>query len=230
MQLTRIILDEIHSGRWELGSQILTEEDLCKKYNVSKITVRQAINNLVSDGYLIKIQGKGTFVNSALPAVGLSMKTRLTEDMFGKEVQVRKTVLSRGWREPSPDAKGFLNADGDVYCIMCIRAVGGEPAYLEESFVPAGMLTDEDSLDIENSSLYAALQERSSKRIFKVVQTIEVAKVSGDAARHLKINEDESVLAVHRLLLSSDATPVAYTLFQGRSDKYKFQIELERIR
>ncbi|MDA8337994.1 MAG: GntR family transcriptional regulator, partial [Nitrospiraceae bacterium] len=43
IQLTRIFLEEINSGRWKLEQQIPTEEDLCKKYNVSKITVRQAI-------------------------------------------------------------------------------------------------------------------------------------------------------------------------------------------
>ncbi|MEW6739266.1 MAG: GntR family transcriptional regulator, partial [Nitrospirota bacterium] len=82
IQLMRIFLELINSGNWQLGQQIPTEEDLCKKYNVSKITIRQAINNLVSDGYLIKIQGKGTFVAGTLPVVGLAMKTKLTEEMF----------------------------------------------------------------------------------------------------------------------------------------------------
>ncbi|MGD0281155.1 MAG: GntR family transcriptional regulator [Dissulfurispiraceae bacterium] len=230
IQLTRIFLEEIHSGKWERGLQIFTEEYLCKKYNVSKITVRQAINNLVSEGYLIKIQGKGTFVNSVLPVVGLAMKTRLTEDMFGKEVQVKKEILFRGMKEASPDAKEFLKTGGDVYYILCIRAVGGEPAYLEESFLPYGMLPDAEGLDFEQSSLYAALQEKGAKRIFKVVQTIEISQASVDSARHLDINAGSPVLVVHRLLLSSDSTPVAYTRFLGRSDKYKFQIELERIR
>src|SRR5512134_555710 len=80
IQLMRIFLEEIHSGRWRLGQKIPSEEELCRTHRVSKITVRQAVNNLVSDGYLMKVQGKGTFVTSAQPVVGLAMRTRLAEE------------------------------------------------------------------------------------------------------------------------------------------------------
>ena len=100
IQLMRIFLEHIESGSWQLRQQIPTEEDLCKKYNVSKITVRQAVNNLVSDGYLTKIQGKGTFVASSLPLIGLAMRTRLTEEMFGKEVKPERKILFQGINGP----------------------------------------------------------------------------------------------------------------------------------
>ncbi|HEX8948423.1 MAG TPA: GntR family transcriptional regulator, partial [Dissulfurispiraceae bacterium] len=123
LQLTRIFLEEIKSGGWETGRRILTEEELCKKYDVSKITVRQAISNLVSEGYLMKIQGKGTYVNSVLPMMGLAMKTRLTEDMFGKEVKVERVILFSGVKEPGLDARNYLKTDGSIYCISCRRMV-----------------------------------------------------------------------------------------------------------
>ncbi|MEW5746539.1 MAG: GntR family transcriptional regulator [Nitrospirota bacterium] len=230
IQLTRIFLDEIHSGTWELGRQIPTEEELCKRYNVSKITVRQAINNLVADGYLMKVQGKGTFVHSVLPGVGLAMRTRLTEDMFGEEVRVEKEVLFKEIREGLRDAQHYLKTDDRIYHVLCRRMVGGEAAYLEESFIPQEMLPDIALVDMKNSSLYAVLQEKGVKKIFKVIQTIEVAQASGDAARYLDLAEGVPVLVVHRLMLSSDGTPVAYTRFLGRSDRYKFQTDFERIR
>ena len=230
IQLTRIFLEKINSGDWELGQQIPTEEDLCKKYNVSKITVRQAINNLVSEGYLNKVQGKGTFVTSVLPEVGLAMKTRLTEDMFEKEVKVEKEILFRGTGEPPPDARAYLKTNDRVHYILCRRMVGGEPAYLEESYIPYEMLPDVESLDIAQGSLYSILQERGTKKIFKVIQTVEVSKTGAEDAKNLDTGEGLPVLVVRRLLLSSDNTPVAYTRFLGRSDKYKFQTEFERMR
>ncbi|MDA8433427.1 MAG: GntR family transcriptional regulator, partial [Nitrospiraceae bacterium] len=105
IQLTRIFLDEVASGRWRLNQKIPTEDDLCRQHEVSKITIRQAINNLVSDGYLMKIQGKGTFVSSVLPAIGLSMRTRFTEEMFGEEVNTEKAILHRGIHNPSPEIR-----------------------------------------------------------------------------------------------------------------------------
>jgi GntR family transcriptional regulator len=230
IQLMRIFLEQINSGNWQLGQQIPTEEDLCKKYNVSKITTRQAINNLVTDGYLIRIQGKGTFVANTLPVVGLAMKTRLTEEMFGREVKLERKILSKGIKEPSPEIRTYLKTDGEIYYILSKRLGNNKTAYIEEAFIPHDMLPYIEKLDITQSSFYSVLQEKAVKKIFKMVQTIEVAQAAGDIARRLGVNEGFPLLVVHRLFFSSDDTPVAYTKIQGRSDRYKFQTEFEKIR
>lgn len=230
IQLTRIFLEEINSGNWTINQRIPSEEELCNTYNVSKITVRQAINNLVSEGYLMKIQGKGTFVTSVLPIVGLAMKTRFTEEMFGKEVKVEKEILFKGIREPQSDVRTYLKTDDRIFQIICKRTVNNQPAYIDESFIPYHMLPDIENLDIAHASLYSILQEKGMKKIFKVIQTIEILLIWGESAINLDLDEGVPVLAVHRLLLSSDNTPVGYTRFLGRSDRYKFQTEFERIR
>ncbi len=228
LQLTRIFLDDITSGRWQ--GRIPSEEELCRAHDVSKITVRQAINNLASDGYLTKVPGKGTFVAGVPPAMGLSMRTRFTEEMFGKEVSVDKKILFTGKQEPTPDVRRFLHTSDTIYRILCRRTVNGDPVYLDDSFIPVYMLPDADRTDFSGISLYSVLQEKAAKKIFKVVQTIEISRAGATAADHLDIEEGAPVLAVHRLLFSSDNSPVAYTKLQGRSDRYKFQTEFERIR
>jgi GntR family transcriptional regulator len=230
IQLTRIFLDEVTSGRWKLDQKIPTEEELCRQYDVSKITVRQAVNNLVSDGYLMKIQGKGTFVTSVLPVVGLSMKTRFTEEMFGEEVNTEKEVLYSGVKDPPPEVRAYLRTSDDIYQIRSKRTVRGEPVYLDDSFIPYHMLPGIEGLDFARTSFYLALQERARKKIFKVVQTIEILQAWGESAAGLDLMDGAPVLAVHRLLLSSDNAPVGYTRFLGRNDRYKFQTEFERIR
>jgi GntR family transcriptional regulator len=230
IQLTRIFLDDITSGRWQINQRIPSEEELCKAHDVSKITVRQAINNLVSDGYVMKIQGKGTFVTSVLPVVGLSMRMRFTEEMFGKEVRVDKEILLRGIKEPPPYVRKYLNTDDKICRMLCRRSVNGEPAYLDDSYIPVHMLPDIEKTDFSGISLYSVLQEKGTKKIFKVVQTIEISSAEAPAADCLDIDEGTPVLAVHRLLFSSDNSPVAYTKLLGRSDRYKFQAEFERIR
>src|SRR5512139_2154330 len=93
VQMYSIIKDKIEQREWPAGSQISTEDELCAIYNVSKATVRMAIAELVRNGYLRKQQGKGTFVSHALPDLGITMKTKLTEDMFGEGVTAHKEVL-----------------------------------------------------------------------------------------------------------------------------------------
>lgn len=230
IQLTRILLDEIRSGKWHPGDRIPTEEELCREYDVSKITVRQAILNLSAEGYLLKVQGKGTFVTGVLPEGCLAMRTRFTEEMFGKEVHVEREILFKGKKTPPPDARGYLRTGEKTYYILSKRVVNGQPVYLEESFVPSRMVPGIDNVDFSRDSLYSVLQEKAIRKIFKVVQTVEISQVRGENARELDVRNGVPVLVVHRLLLSSDNTPVAYTRFLGRSDRYKFQTEFERIR
>lgn len=230
LQLTRIFLNLITSGQWANGSQIPTEEELCRAYGVSKITVRQAIKNLVSDGYLLKIQGKGTFVTGNEQPAGFAMKTRFTEDMFGKEVAVAREVLARGVQSVENTARAYLKTHDDIYCIVSQRVVEGEPISLDESYIPVAMLSDASDLDFTSRSLLSMLQERGTQKIVKIVQTVEIAPVHDDHAKNLGVAAGVPVLVIHRLFLGSDETPVAYTRFFGRSDRYKFQTEFERIR
>ncbi len=225
-----ILLEEINSGKWQPGEKIPTEDALCKEYRVSKITVKQAINNLVSEGYLMKFQGKGTFVTGIAPEGCLNMRTRFTEDMFGKEVRSEKETLSRGIKPSPADAKEYLKTAERIYYLLSKRVVDGEPVYLEESFIPLGLVPNLEKLDFSHASLYTLLQEKCPKKIFKVIQTVEISSARGINAKYLGVRIGVPILVVHRLLLSSDNTPMAYTRFLGRSDKYKFQTEFERVR
>jgi GntR family transcriptional regulator len=230
LQLTRIVLQEINSGRWQPGQRIPTEEELCREYDVSKITVRQAILNLASEGYLLKVQGKGTFVTGVLPEGCLAMRTRVTDEMFGKEVKLRKEILYKGKRTPPPDASAYLRTTNETYLIISKRVANGKPVYVEESFVPCELVPGIEEVDFSRHALYAVLQEMGLKKIFKIVQTVEISPVQGENAKRLDVPSGVPVLVVHRLLLSSDNIPVAYTRFLGRSDRYKVQTEFEKIR
>lgn len=230
IQLTRILLDQINSGSWQPGHKIPTEEALCNEYKVSRITVKQAVNNLVSEGYLMKFQGKGTFVTGIVPEGCLAMRTIFTEDMFGKEVRTEKKILYSGTNTPPLDVSEYLKTSEQVYCVLSKRIVSNEPVYIEESFVPFRLVPDIDKLDFSRSSLYSILQEKGLKKVFKVIQTVEISPAQAPNAEHLGVPEGVPLLVVHRLLLSSDNIPVAYTRFFGRSDRYKFQTEFERVR
>lgn len=230
LQLTRILLNQIRSGQWENGCQIPIEEELCLEYGVSKITVRQAIKNLVGEGYLKKIQGKGTFVTEIDQSSSFAMKTRFTEDMFGKEVQAKREVVVRDVQTAESTARAYLKTHEDIYRIVSQRVVEDEPISMDESYIPVSMLPDAPDLDFADRSLLSMLQERGTQKIFKIVQTVEIAPLLGEHAQTLGVKAGAPGLVIHRLFFGSDETPVAYTRFFGSSDRYKFQTEFERIR
>lgn len=234
VQIYSIIKEKIDTHELQFGAQIPTEDELCRTYDVSKATVRTAISEMVRNGYLKKQQGKGTFVTSSLPDLGLAMKTRLTEDMFGEGVKAKKEVVTRGPRRLSEEMKALLRCDGDhernAYYILCKRVVNDEPAYLEESFLPLSVLPGIESEDLCGKPFYDLIQEKGTRKISKVVQTIEVSEVCGETASLLRVRDGAPSLLLHRLLIGSDASCIAYTRLLGIGTKYKIQTEFERIR
>ncbi len=229
VQMISIVKEKIEQREWPAGSQIPTEDELCRIYHVSKATVRMAIAELVRDGYLRKFQGKGTFVSQCLPELGITMKTLLTEDIFGEGVITRKELLVRGTREPAEDIKAHLRTDGKIHYILCRRVVNGEAAYIEESFVPYNVVPDIEHADVCQTPFYEMIQERSARKIQKVVQMIEIADMDGEAAAILKNGNGSSVLLLHRLLVGADGRPLAYTRLMGGGRKYKLQTELLQL-
>lgn len=230
VQVYSIIKGKIESGEWPASTQIPTEDELCKTYNVSKATVRIGISELVKNGYLRKQQGKGTFVTFSMHRLGLAMRTRLTEDMFGEGVKAKKDIVAKGVKEPTDEIKAYLKRSDGIYAIICKRVVDGEPAYLEESFVPLDVFPGIDNEDVCQQQFYDLIQEKAVKKISKVVQIIEVSEMSGEAAAMLKVFTGAPALLLHRLLIGSDGNPIAYTRLMGIGRKYKIQTEFERIR
>src|SRR4030042_4464897 len=92
-QLYEILKKKIESSEWQIGSQIPTEEDLCKMFNVSRVTVRTAVLELVRQGYLKRQQGKGTFIFRNIGSEGLTILPSLQEILFEKGLQVTTKVL-----------------------------------------------------------------------------------------------------------------------------------------
>jgi GntR family transcriptional regulator len=233
VQMYSIIKEKIERREWANGSQIPTEDELCRTYDVSKATVRNAVAELVRSGYLKKQQGKGTFVTYSKQDLGVTMKTKLTEDMFGEGVKAQKELLEKGLREPSHEMRSILRLNGgeqDLFYILCRRVVNGETAYIEESYVRRSVFPGIEEEDVCRVPFYDLIQEKGARKILKVVQTIEVTEARGETARLLKIAECAPALLLHRLLISSDASPIAYTRLLGIGKKYKIMTEFERIK
>ncbi len=229
VQISSIIREKIESREWGPGSQIPTEDELCRRYGVSKATIRMAIAELVRNGYLRKQQGRGTFVSRTPPDLGIMMKTRLTEDMFGKGVSSSKEILVRGRKQPPPDVAAHLQSSEEVYYVLFKRVVNNEPAYLEETFVPLQVVPDIDEMEICQLPLHELLQQKAVKKIQKIVQMIEIADMTSDAAEILKGPPGGSMLILHRLLVGAEGRPLAYTRLMGGGRKYKLQTELEQL-
>ena len=232
IQLTNILLSKIHAGEWRTGQQIPVEEDLCRAYNVSKITVRRAIDNLVFDGYLEKLQGKGTFVRKGPHRSGIAMKTTLIEGVFmpGDNDNV-KVVENNVVHELEEDVMRRLGpvVDRDVYYLNRLKSSEGVPVLVNELFIPLRICPALKDWNPEGGAIFEFLREHATAKITRVTQTVEVAKPAGFTAGLLNVRPSSHCMIIHRVFMAAGDVTVAYSRTTARGDRFRLTSEYERI-
>lgn len=229
LQLYDILKKKIENNEWPVGSQIPTEDELCKMFNVSRATVRTAILELVRQGYLKRQQGKGTFVYKSTTSEGLTMLTNFRELMFEEGLIFSTNLLVRTVMMPvdNLDVKLDIPKDKHIIYIKRLRLIDNEPILLQETYIPYHIcpLLLED--DIENNSLFDLFDKKYGIKITGVRNHIEIAYLTADEARLIGLPEGTATILLHQYFYSGE-TLVMYSCSLKRTDKFKFLIDFER--
>ncbi len=229
LQLFEILKKKIESSEWPIGSQIPTEEELCKLFGVSRATVRTAVLELVRHGYLKRQQGKGTFIFRNVVSEGLTMLTDFRELLFEEGLNFSTHVLARTVIMPIEDLDVKLDIPKDKHIIYIkrLRSVDNEPVLLQESYIPyhvCPLLLEED---IAQQSLFDLFEKKYGIRITRVKNYIEITYLSADEARLIGLPEGSPAILMTQYFYSGE-TLVMYTRSIKRTDRFKFLMELER--
>jgi DNA-binding GntR family transcriptional regulator len=229
LQLYEILRGKIESGEWAVDSQIPTEEDLCKTYEVSKATVRIAVSDLVRQGYLRRQQGKGTFVCKRVIPEGLSMFTSFKELMLEAGINFSTKVLAQTVIMPIDDLdlKLDIAEDKHVIYIKRLRLIDNEPILLQETYMPHHICPLPLEEDLENNSLLEVLEKKFSVKITSVQDYIGIDYLNEEEGRLLGLPEGSAALVLEQLFYSGK-NKINYTRSIKRPDRFKFFIELER--
>lgn len=228
-QLLEILKEKLESGEWPVDTQIPTEEELCRIYDVSKATVRQAMSDLAQRGYLRRLQGKGTFVCKRVIADDLGFFTSFREQMFEAGVDFSTKILVKTTTMLTEDLALNLEIPDDRHLIFLrrLRMVDGEPVLLEEAYLPfqicPGLLND----DIEHDSLFVLLTQKYGVQITKVKRYIGLTHLSPEEAELLELQEGAPAL-LHTQYFYAGEEQVMYSRAVKRPDRFQFFIELER--
>ncbi len=162
LQLKAEFMREIQEERWTEGTRFPSEQDLVSRLGVSKMTVRQAVAELVNDGFLRRDHGKGTFVTRPRALRRFWTVLSFTEEMRSRGLEVQNKLLGvRRVVPPGPIRKALRLGPGErVLQIRRIRAVHGQPIAYNVSHVPLSRCPDLDCCDLEEDSLYLIIQNR----------------------------------------------------------------------
>ena len=230
VQIYDIVKRKIEKGEWGINALIPSEDELCRMFSVSKATVRLAITDLVRDGYLKRQQGKGTFVKSSVPHLGMTIRTRFAEDTFGGGVRLQRWIVRRSVGEVNGEAKRYLHDGGPVLHVQSHGMINGEPVCCEDLYVSVNLVPGIEQADLIEQPFFDAIQERTPRRIAKVVQSVDVVKAKGDDAGFLGVKDGTCSVAVYRIFIDGDDNTLAFMKLIGKVGKYKVQNEFERIR
>jgi GntR family transcriptional regulator len=228
-QLYEILKKKIESNEWLVGSQIPTEDELCKVFGVSRATVRTAVLELVRQGYLKRQQGKGTFIYKNYVSEGLTMLTNLRELLFEEGLNFTTNVLARTVMMPidNLDVKLDIPKDKHIIYIKRLRSIDNEPVLLQETYIPyhiCPLLLEED---IEHQSLFELFEKKYGIKITRVKNYIEIAPLHTDEKQLIGLPEGSQAILLNQYFYSGD-TLVMYTRSIKRTDRFKFLMELER--
>src|SRR5260370_640545 len=135
VQLENLVRDRIDNGEWAPGMMLPSERQLCDTYGIARMTVRQAISNLVIEGLLTRTQGRGTFVARPRLRQSLSRLTSFSEDMRDRGLLGTTRLLAREEMPASPEIASALAiaVGAPVLQIQRLRSGNGHPMAVETS-------------------------------------------------------------------------------------------------
>lgn len=229
-QLKQALRENIRSGLHKPDEALPGERRLMEIYRVSRMTVRQAIGDLVGEGVLYRRHGSGTFVSERVvdrPMVklyGLAEELRLA----GHEISIE--LIDSRMEEPSPEAIHELQLEeGEkVFCYIRLISSKGRPILLTKSHINRKIsnLFDNINVNIARDVIYEHL-EICGYQISHAVQNLQAGNPTKDEAMHLQCSEESPVLVVHRTTYVKGVYPIIYTRALYRQE-YVFTINLKR--
>ncbi|WP_315918521.1 GntR family transcriptional regulator [Mesorhizobium sp. SP-1A] len=226
LQLRRSIEDAVRSGLIGPGDALPSERDIASRADISRVTVRKAVQDLVKGGVLVQRHGSGTFVAPRPERVeqSLSLLTSFTEDMARRGMAVQSRWLERGLYAPSPEEIMVLGLGSgeQVARVERLRIANDTPLAIERASLSARLLPDPETV---GPSLYSAL-EKTGNRPVRAVQRISAINLGETDAGLLEVASGSASLRIERISYLASGKVVEFTRSVYRGDAYDFVAEL----
>lgn len=226
-QLKSIIRAKITSGEWAPNSMIPSENKLSEIYGISRMTVRGVITQFVSQGFLYRIPGKGTFVCDSKFEIRSLQYAGIRGQLEAQGHSV-DTVLIGCERLPAEEfeaQKLGIPVGEEIYIIKRTRAANGVVISYHESYVPAALCPDLEKRDLQNEQLCKIMSTDYLLQRGRVVETLESFSADRVRAGYLNVKAGFSLILLQDQLYTPDNIIYEYSRVYFRGDKTKLRIE-----
>jgi GntR family transcriptional regulator len=229
VQIREALREDITGGGLKRGEKLPAEHELADRFGVSRMTIRESIEDLVDEGLLYRRHGVGTFV--AYPHLQRD-HTRLTSffDKAGDEgIKVRAKLLKLEVIPAKPKVAEALDVpEGtQVIRVKTLRYADGVPITVHDAHIPHELFASILSENFEVQHLWT-LFEKCGYRVRRAVQRLEAREADKKVAQLMKIKQGAPILFKERTVYAEDGTPVEFTYCYNRGDVYSLTVALER--
>lgn len=226
LQLMRLLMEKVEKGLYIEHEQLPSERELCEIYEVSRITVRQALQELELVGIIYKLHGKGTFVAPKKYDQQLDRLYSFTEEMKKLGKQPTTTIISfeKLLVEDYIRLKMGLSTESEVYKIVRLRLADREPLMYETTYLPAILFPDLTKEHFEKRSMYDVFKRVYEKTVTNATEKFTATLLKEEAA-YLEAESGQAAMSIKRFAYHQDEL-IEYTMSIARGDKFAYTVEL----
>jgi GntR family transcriptional regulator len=224
-QLREILLERIERAQWKPGELIPSEQELQETYHVSRTTVRQTLSKLVSEGYLSRQRGRGTFVAEVSPTTEKVPDETLPDDDTAQSAADATgwRVVGEGWCNPADiqNQTQFALVDR-LYWIMRLRVENHEPIGYHVAYVPGALAEQLDPLTLTGDETLDYLTPLPELGGNKAHYTVEARTAGPMEIDLLGIDDGAPILQIERVVLNSKGETMEFSQARYRGDRFKY--------
>jgi GntR family transcriptional regulator len=232
IQIKDYIRLNIQNGVFGVNERIPSERQLADQFNVNRLTVSKALNELAQEGMIYSRVGKGTYVSPAKFEQALQSLTSFTEDMLKRGKHASSRVLRAAVDPASAEVAKELSIlpGAEVMVLHRLRLADDQLLALERSHIIYALCPNIlDHHDFSQESLYRVLREDYGLHMTYALETIE-AHVAGDAELVvLEADPCTPILSITRVTFDDHDQPIEYVRSSYRGDRYKFHTVLRTL-
>jgi GntR family transcriptional regulator len=229
-QVRMALLTLIEDWGLQKGSLFPTEREIGQKLQVSRITVRRAIDELVREGYLVTQQGKGTFVARPKIDRSLTQMKSFSEQMLEKGLRPSSQLLSSRHEKATGHVASVLKIHNDewIWVVERLRYADDEPICISVTYLNLPLNVTLAPAELQQETSLWAILEKKGVQLKRTEATIQAIGAGEREAEHLEIEAGSPLLLVEGVVCTEDNTPVEYYQMFIRGDRYKYSIQSTR--
>lgn len=226
-QLKELIMREIKNGSYKNGSMIPTEKELSEMFQISRTTVRQAIAELVQEGWVYRVKSKGTFVSKPKVNQDFIQTLKSFNDQIIYSGRVPRTeVLDFKVVTPSEEVISALHLKPKQKAIYIhrLRYADEEPMVTVKTYLPYESCDFVLTHDLVNESLYSILSANERVKIYKIRRLVEAVDATAYDMKYLNIKRGKAVQLFTSIGYNIFGDIIEYSLARYRGDRNSFEV------